>query len=128
MREELAHALANVLVASPDRYTSDPTRTESIPLRPAARPAQPAPRTLEVRVTHGRDQVIVNEGAGRGWSAFPFRENDTLIVETMGARDCAITELPEILARWRAERGLPPIEEDVVVRPMDWGAPTRTRA
>jgi hypothetical protein len=70
----------------------------------------------------------VREGKGRSWSAFPFREGNMLIVETIGAEDRALEALPELLGLWRAERGLASIEDDVIVCPMEWGAPIRTRA
>jgi hypothetical protein len=127
VREELAHALANVLVASPESYTSDPTRTELVPLRPLTREPNASPPRLELRVAHGRDQLVVESANGKRWSAFPFRENGTLVIETMGAGEAALSAVPSLLACWRSERGLPADEEDVIVRPMDWGAPSHTR-
>ncbi len=132
VREELAHALANVLSASPERYTADPTRTESIPLRRPRRTAPNAsptstPSRIELRLSHGREHLIVQSADGGRWTAFPFREGGVLVLETMAAGDRGLAAVPHLLAFWRRERGLPQVEEDVIVRPMDWGAPAHTR-
>ncbi|MBN8612617.1 MAG: hypothetical protein J0L92_18630 [Deltaproteobacteria bacterium] len=127
VREELAHALANVLVASPDRYTCDPTRTELVPLSRMRHERTGAAPRIELRVVHGRDQVIVDDADGSKWSAFPFFEDGQLVVETTGAAGRGVSALARVLALWRSERGLAADEVDVIVRPMDWGGPTHTR-
>lgn len=129
-REELARAIATVLAASAPKMLADPTRMETVerPPVPGVVSEPRSPDAPQLVFEHRNVDIVRVITSTTRWSAFPFREHGGLVLETLGASGDVLDRVPAILRCWRDACGLPHVAEPVVVRPMEWGEPTRIDA